>query len=134
MGFSRLESSTKPWSVNETEIAYNLEKTVNSYGRTQNAKWKINIPKLMPLIPIAPPKDVKEPLPRSIFCNAAECMPSIQSQIVVQNYLIVDRPPNRSFRYAWKKHGMKHEVNIQFRNIDKINVENTLDNSSPRPI
>lgn len=133
MGFSKIESSTKPWAINDRELGYNLEKTPKSFGRTQDLRWKIYVPKIMPLIPMDVPKEVKETMDDSVFLNAKACKPSLQKTIITQNYITVNRPPNRAFKYAWKKHGMKLEIEVSYRNIDLLRVDNTVDNSSPQP-
>ena len=129
MGSSRVESSTKAWTINDREIAFNLEKTPATKGRTQDPIWKLNIPKLMPMIPVACPKTTKEKLDKSIFINAKECRPSIQEIIDTVNYLEADRPPNRAFIYAYKTHGMKLEIELPHRNMDEHRIDNTIDNS-----
>lgn len=131
MGSSPIESNTKTWTVNDREIAFNLQKPTSAKGRTSELKWLVNIPKLMPMIPVAEPKETKHSLDKTIFCNAKECMPTIKKQITTINYLTANRPPNRAFKFALKSHGMKMEVELPFRNMDDRRIDNTIDNSEP---
>lgn len=125
-------SSTERWSMNEVEIAYNLEKTPSTRGKTEDPVWKLNIPKIMPLIPIACWVDSKDSLSKSIFANAPDCMPVVQQIITVRNYIEVTRPRNCSFTYKYKPHRMKVEVNALYKNIDDIRITNTIDESVPK--
>lgn len=125
-------SATEKWSMNETEIGYNLEKTPKIRGLTEAKVWKLNIPKLMPLIPVACWKDTKDKLSKSIFANAPDCMPVIQTTITTRNYIEVTRPRNCSFTYKFKPHRMRVEVNAMYRNIDDLRITNTIDESVPK--
>lgn len=124
-------SSTQKWSMNETEKAYNLEITEDTKSPTEDEEWKLNIPKVMPLIGIACWKDIPTGLPSSIYANAPDCRPVVQATIITQNYIKVKRPRNCSFTYRYKCHRMQVEVNALYKNIDEIRITNTIDNSIP---
>ena len=56
MAGSSTGSNLERWHLNKTEIAYNLEKTAQTYGDTEAASWKLYVPKIMPLITMGIPK------------------------------------------------------------------------------
>ena len=124
-------SSTKKWQLNETEIGYNLEDRPNAFGKTEQALWKIHIPRLRPLIPIGLPKETRESLPQTLFANERSCRPVVQSSITLRNYLEVIRPDNCSFVYKWKPHLMLVEVDVLRCNMDKLRINHMTDNSVP---
>ena len=121
----------KPWSINKTEIAYNLEKDAKTTSSTEAAEWKLNVPKIMPMIAVGFPKETNVQLSSAMFINEKSCKPVIQSSIKERNYLKATRPANCSFRYARKKHGIQLEVEVLHINLDNLRITNTIDNSTP---
>lgn len=119
------------WSLNKTEIAYNLEKDAKTTSSTEAAEWKLHVPKIMPLIPRDFPKEKTVGLSSSMFVNEKSCKPVIQSSIKERNYLKATRPANCSFRYARKKHNIQLEVEVLHVNLDNLRITNTIDNSTP---
>ena len=57
MAGSSSGSNIESWHLNKTEIAYNLEATASTQGDTEAAQWKLNVPKIMPLIAVGSPKE-----------------------------------------------------------------------------
>ena len=131
MAGSSTGSNLERWYLNKTEIAYNLEKTAQSYGDTEAASWKLYVPKIMPLITMGIPKESTEQLSSSMFINEKSCKPTIQSTIKTRNYILATRPANCSFRYQFKKHGIQLEVEVLHQNLDNLRITNTIDNSNP---
>lgn len=124
-------TNLESWSLNKTEIGYNLEKTASSYGDTEAAEWKLYVPKIMPLIDMGIPKETTVQLSSAIFINEKSCKPTVQSTIKSRNWLKGTRPANCSFRYQYKKHGIQIEVEVLHENLDNLRITNTIDQSSP---
>lgn len=125
-------SNIQPWHLNKTEIAFNLEKTASTLGDTEAAEWQLYVPKLMPLIEKGFPKETVVNLQvNSMFLNAPDCKPAVQTSIKSRNYIKATRPANCSFTYKHKKHDIKLEVEVLHNNPDNLRVTNTIDNSTP---
>lgn len=131
MAGQSIGGNIKPWSLNKTEIAYNLEKTAKTTSSTEAAEWKLYVPKIMPLITMALPKETTVQLTSSMFVNEKSCKPVVQSAIKERNYLKATRPANCSFAHARKKHGIKLEVEVLHQNLDNLRITNTIDQSTP---
>lgn len=124
-------SNIKGWSLNKTEIAYNLEKTASTRGDTEAAEWKLFVPKLMPLITKGIPRETVEPLSSAMFLNAPDCKPTVQASVKSRNYVVASRPANCSFAYRHKTHDMQIEVEVLHNNPDNLRITNTIDKSVP---
>lgn len=61
--------------------------------------FPINIPKIMPLIPLSIPKTINNILSMNIFINDSDSKPKISNSIQTQNYLSVPRFKNTNFNY-----------------------------------
>ncbi len=131
MAGSSIGSNIEGWSLNKTEIAYNLEKTAATHGDTEASQWKLNVPKIIPLIPVGLPKETVAQLSSSIFINDKACKPVVQKSIKTRNYLVATRPANCSFKFQHKKHGIQLEVEILHENLDNLRITNTIDQSNP---
>lgn len=132
MASSSHVTNNQSWNLNETEVAYNLEKTATTRGLTEADEWQVFIPKLMPLMILGLPKEKTETLLSTLFVNEASCKPVVQKTIKSQNYIKVKRPNNRSFTYKYKTHNMELEVDVLHGNMDNIRISNNVDNSTPK--
>lgn len=131
MAGSSSGSNIESWHLNKTEIAYNLEATASTQGDTEAAQWKLNVPKIMPLVAVGIPKETVTALSPSIFINDKACKPTIQNSVKTRNYLVATRPANCSFKFQRKKHGIQLEVEVLHENLDNLRITNTIDNSNP---
>lgn len=131
MAGQSIGTNIKPWSLGKTEIAYSMEKTPNTYGRTEDAEWMLYVPKIMPLIDKGIPTEKSYNLRPSLFVNEASCKPVIQTTIKTRNYIKAGRPANCSFKYPRKPYSMQVEVEVLHNNPDNLRITNTIDNSVP---
>jgi hypothetical protein len=120
----------KSWSLNDTEIAYNLEKDAKTTSSTEASEWKLYVPKIMPLITKDYPKETTVVLSSAMFANEKSCKPVVQKSIKERNYIVATRPDNCSFAHAYKTHDMKLEVEVLHENLDNLRITNTIDNST----
>ena len=93
MGMHLIEQSNS-YMINDTEYFYNLDSP--SYHPNQ---IKAYIPKLMPAIAQAPPKQTKFNLVSTIFCNSLQCKPTPANIVTSQNFVTLTRPFNLSPSY-----------------------------------
>ena len=131
MAGQSIGTNIKPWSLGKTEIAYSMEKNNRTYGQTEDAEWKLFVPKIMPLITKGDPKETTFSMRPSIYINESSCKPVVQTSIKVRNYIKATRPANCSFRYPRKPYDMQVEVEVLHENPDNLRITNTIDNSVP---
>ncbi|MDD3172084.1 MAG: hypothetical protein PHF63_00190 [Herbinix sp.] len=78
-------NAIKTFNIEATEYGYNL-----AYASYNASSFKVNIPKLMPLIPVAPPLVTPKMYNPKIFCNDISNMPVGGMVINTQNYLTIN--------------------------------------------
>lgn len=126
-------TGTRRWALNYTEVAFNLEKDPSIKGLTEEQKWKVNCPKIMPLIPIEPWREDDDNLDDSLFINDPSCKPQVTKKIKIRNFMIVTHLLNRPFIYKYKPHKMKVEIDLPYGNMDNPHITDRIDNSEPDP-
>ena len=96
------------FEIKDTENYYNL---VNMYANAQSVV--ANVPKFMPQIPIAKPKNTIGRINRSMFCNDIECKPQPSTTIPLQNFITIVQHPSRQIYLGSK-------INMGGNNIKKF--------------
>ena len=121
-----VNGNIQEWEISDYEVGYAC---VKPYQSANTGKIKVHVPKLMPGVPMGPPKIITESLGKSCYINATECMPSIPSTIQTQNYLTIESQRNRRFSRPVLKYGAKVIVEVHNRNPDSLNITTKEDYS-----
>lgn len=88
-------NSIKEYHIENKEYCFLMEDS-SKYLST----FKVTIPKLMPNVKITDKaKDVTVSYNPDIFVNANECKPTVNSSVVIQNYINVTRKKNTWFNF-----------------------------------
>lgn len=95
-----ITDSFEPLEIQQLEYAFLLEKTSSTAD-----KFKLNIPKIMPLIERSTPIKLKKVFNDNIFANAVACRPNGLNNVHLQNYLTVEPFRNTDFAYKENAEG-----------------------------
>lgn len=85
-------SSLENFDLNHFEYCFLTERT-----RYNSSTFPVNIPKVMPLIPLSTPKTINNIFNINIFVNDLDCKPKTSNSIQTQNYLTIPRFKNADF-------------------------------------
>lgn len=113
------------WELGDMEVG---KYSPVPYGPSNANPLLLNIPKLMPMIPLGKPTKVSGGLSKGCYANPDAI--SVGSTIVTQNYLSVPQQDNRSFRLPIFWHGDIVMVEIHNKNPDTRFTTTKVDNSS----
>lgn len=118
-------NNIQEWKLNDYEIAKTCE-TVKS----ESGKFKLFIPKLMPLINYGKPTKTKQYISSSIFANADECKPSISTTVTTQNFRTLCMLDNDEFSKTLIPSDTEIQIEIKNGNPDSMYITSKIDNSA----
>lgn len=116
-------SNIEKWELGDTEIG----KICISPRVYANSNLQLNIPKLMPLIPLGRPKVTNISLSNSCYANANNI--AISRTIGTQNFITVSHQANRSFSNEYLSYGDTVLVEVHNKNPDTIFLSTKIDSS-----
>ncbi len=116
-------SNIEKWELGDAEIG-KVCPTPRAYA---NSSLQLNIPKLMPLIPLGKPKITNISLSKGCYANANNI--AVSRTIATQNYITVNHQANRSFRNTYLSHGDTVLVEVHNKNPDTIFISTKIDKS-----
>ena len=123
-----INGNIEQWSISNYEIGYTCPQVCSSGGSQM-----LNIPKIMPDIPLGKPKSTPVPLNKSCYINDKKCKPSVATQISSQNYITVPPQDNRGFQLPWFHQGDRIFVEVRNQNPDNLFLSTKEDNSDLLP-
>lgn len=116
-------TNIEKWELGDSEIG----KVCQSPRIYANSNLQLNIPKLMPLIPLGKPKVTNISLSKGCYANANNI--AVSRTIGTQNYITVSHQANRSFRNSYLSQGTTVLVEVHNKNPDTIFISTKIDQS-----
>lgn len=116
-------TSNDRWEMGTEEIGQFADPT----AATTAGSFRMYIPKLMPLIGFALPKQVPATLNKSIFINDPSCMPAPGATITTQNYITITRTLRGSFKIEKISRGQSIVLECRNKNEDTLFLKNDVD-------
>lgn len=116
-------TNNQRWEMGTEEIGQFADPT----AATTAGSFRMYVPKLMPLISNALPKQVPVTLNKAIFINDPSCTPAPGTTVTTQNYITIQRTLRGSFKIEKISRGQSIVLECRNKNEDTLYIKNDVD-------
>lgn len=115
------------WQLHDFEIAFFLHAPRDE---SEQEVYKLNIPAIMPDIPIEPAKDpVSVTINKSIYVNSPKCSLPVKPNVYISNHVCVGKHNNEHFKHRYLDFKAMIYVETVNNDIDEMYVTTRKDPS-----